>query len=186
MTKPQRTVLDEEGIRQALKRISDSIIKKDSPGLDVVLIGIQHGGVHLANRLSKLLKDSWNIDVPVGCLDISMHRDDLDQRMIPDIKPTIVPFDITGKTVILVDDVIFKGRTVRAAMDALNDLGRPTRIQLAVLIDRGHRELPIHPDFVGKTVDTSLHDNVQVMLKEEGDKEAVIIESDELESQTST
>ena len=94
--------------------------------------------------------------VPTGSLDVSMHRDDLDQRVAPDVHPTVIPFDVTGKTVVLVDDVLFSGRTIRAAMDALNDFGRPARIQLAVLIDRGHRELPIKADFVGKNVPTAL------------------------------
>jgi pyrimidine operon attenuation protein/uracil phosphoribosyltransferase len=114
--------------------------------------------------------------VPTGNLDVSMHRDDLDQRISPDIYPTVMPFDITGKTVVLVDDVLFRGRTIRAAMDALNDFGRPQRIQLAVLVDRGHRELPIKADFVGKNLPTSLNENVRVSLKETNGEDSVHLE----------
>ena len=117
--------------------------------------GIPEGGVPLAQRLSATLKSIWNHAVPVGTLDVSMHRDDLGQRAAPQVHPTVVPFDVTGKTVVFVDDVLFSGRTIRAAMDALNDFGRPSCIQLAVLVDRGHRELPIKADFVGKNVPTA-------------------------------
>ena len=106
--------------------------------------------------------------VPVGILDVSMHRDDLDQRIAPKVFPTVIPFDVTGKTVVLVDDVLFSGRTTRAAMDALNDFGRPKRIQLAVLVDRGHRELPIKADFVGKNVPTALEEKISLFLVESG------------------
>ncbi|MDB6020620.1 MAG: Uracil phosphoribosyltransferase, partial [Pedosphaera sp.] len=143
---------------------------------DVAVIGIQRGGIHLARRLSGLLAGIWGQPVPVGTIDVSMHRDDLDQRLSPNIHPTEIPFDVTGKTVVLVDDVLFSGRTVRSAMDALNDFGRPRRIQLAVLIDRGHRELPIKADFVGKNVPTSLSENIVVRLSEEGGEDSVQLE----------
>ena len=114
--------------------------------------------------------------MPSGALDVAMHRDDLDQRSIPRVHPTAVPFHVTGKTVVLVDDVLFSGRTVRAAMDALNDLGRPRRIQLAVLIDRGHRELPIKADFVGKNVPTTTSESILVQLGGETDADCVCLE----------
>jgi pyrimidine operon attenuation protein/uracil phosphoribosyltransferase len=137
--------------------------------------GYSKGGVLLAERLAKVLAGIWDQQVPTGSLDISMHRDDLDQRVAPEVQPTVIPFDITGKTVILVDDVLYSGRTIRAAMDALNDFGRPRRIQLAVLIDRGHRELPIKADFVGKNVPTSLAESVRVRLSELDGEEQVVI-----------
>ena len=142
----------------------------------MVLVGIPVGGDHLAARLGKILSDIWNHPVPVGILDVSMHRDDLDQRAAPTIHPTVIPFDVTGKTVVLVDDVLFSGRTTRAAMDALNDFGRPKKIQLAVLIDRGHRELPIKADFVGKNVPTADDEKIRVRLAETGGVDEVVLE----------
>ena len=140
------------------------------------MVGIQRGGVPLAERLAKVLKEIWGHPVPTGKLDVTMHRDDLDRRMAPDVQPTVIPFDVTGKTVVLVDDVLFKGRTTRAAMDALNDFGRPKQIQLAVLVDRGHRELPIKADFVGKNLPTSLPESVRVVLEEPGQPDEVVLE----------
>jgi len=121
----------------------------------------------LAHRLQKILEKIWQHEVPLGLVDVSMHRDDHNQRLPQDIQPTEIPFDPTGKIVVLVDDVLFSGRTVRAALDALTDLGRPKAIQLAVLIDRGNRELPIKADFVGKEVPTSLEERVEVSLRED-------------------
>jgi pyrimidine operon attenuation protein/uracil phosphoribosyltransferase len=126
--------------------------------------------------LSTLLKDVWGHDVTVGALDVNMHRDDLNHRVPPQIHPTSIPFDVTEKNVILVDDVLFSGRTTQAAMDALNDFGRPRAIQLAVLVDRGHRELPIKADFVGKNVPTSLQERINVALKEKDGEDAVHLE----------
>src|ERR1700761_3360573 len=153
--------LNPTALKRALTRIAHEIAEHNDSSADVVLIGIQRGGVHLSKRLSDLLAGIWGQPVPVGTLDVGMHRDDLAQRISPDIYPTEIPFDVTGKTVVLVDDVLFSGRTVRSAMDALNDFGRPRRIQLAVLIDRGHRELPIKADFVGKNVPTSLNEDIR-------------------------
>lgn len=155
-------LLNAQAIQRALTRIAHEIAERNEIGDDVVLVGIQRGGVPLAERLGKLLTDIWGRPVASGALDVSMHRDDLDQRAAPRVLPTVIPFDVTGKTVVLVDDVLFKGRTIRAAMDALNDFGRPQHIQLAVLIDRGHRELPIKADFVGKNVPTALNEKVIV------------------------
>jgi pyrimidine operon attenuation protein/uracil phosphoribosyltransferase len=132
--------------------------------------------VVLAERLRDLLAGVWGKPVPIGQLDVSMHRDDLNQRAAPDVHPTVIPFDITGKTVVLVDDVLFSGRTTRAAMDALNDFGRPKRIQLAVLVDRGHRELPIKADFVGKNLPTAHDESVIVRLDEAGHTDQVVLE----------
>ena len=162
-------------LSRTLGRIAHQISEKNEATRDVVLIGIQRGGVHLASRLSVALEKLWEHTVPVGQLDVSMHRDDIDQRIPASIQPTVLPFHLDGKVVVLVDDVLFSGRTIRAAMDALNDFGRPRAIQLAVLIDRGHRQLPIRPDFVGKELPTSLQERVEVLLKESDSEDAVYL-----------
>jgi pyrimidine operon attenuation protein/uracil phosphoribosyltransferase len=171
---PETTILLDSGAMQrALTRIAHEIAERNEHGTEVVLIGIPQGGVPLAKRLGRILSDIWCHPVTAGSLDVSMHRDDLDRRAAPTIYPTEIPCDVNGKTVVLVDDVLFSGRTVRAAMDALNDFGRPKKIQLAVLIDRGHRELPIKSDFVGKNVPTAAHEKVCVQL---GEIDAVTLE----------
>jgi pyrimidine operon attenuation protein/uracil phosphoribosyltransferase len=153
---PESTViLDAAAIGRALTRIAHEIAERNENSAEVALVGIPEGGVSLAQRLGAILSEIWKCEVPVGSLDVSMHRDDLDRRAAPKIHPTEIPFDVNGKTVVFVDDVLFSGRTIRAAMDALNDFGRPKKIQLAVLVDRGHRELPIKADFVGKNVPTA-------------------------------
>ena len=169
-------ILNAPAMQRALTRIAHEIAERNEAGHEVVLVGIQRGGVPLARRLDSLLTQIWGQPVPTGSLDVSMHRDDLDQRAAPNVQPTVIPFDVTGKTVVLVDDVLFSGRTVRAAMDALNDFGRPRRIQLAVLIDRGHRELPIKADFVGKNVPTARTESVRVRLAEMGSADEVVLE----------
>ena len=161
-------ILDALAIQRALTRIAHEIAERNEVSAEVVLVGIPEGGVPLAQRLEKILAEIWKHAVPVGSLDVSMHRDDLDQRAAPTIHPTVIPFDVTGKTVVLVDDVLFSGRTTRAAMDVLNDFGRPKKIQLAVLIDRGHRDLPIKADFVGKNVPTALDEKISLRLVESG------------------
>ena len=174
---PESTIiLNAVAIRRALVRIAHEIAERNETSQEVVLVGIQRGGVPLAERLGGVLNGIWNHPVPTGKLDVSMHRDDLDGRMAPEVQPTVIPFDVTGKTVVLVDDVLFKGRTTRAAMDALNDFGRPKRIQLAVLVDRGHRELPIKADFVGKNLPTSQSESVLVTLDEPGRPDEVVLE----------
>ena len=166
---PESTIiLDATAIQRALTRIAHEIAERNEQSAEVVLVGIPALGDHLAFRLGKILSGIWNQSVPVGTLDVSMHRDDLDQRTAPTIHPTDIPFDVTGKTVVFVDDVLFTGRTTRAAMDALNDFGRPKKIQLAVLIDRGHRELPIKADFVGKNVPTAHDEKISLLLTESG------------------
>ena len=169
-------ILNAAAIQRALTRIAHEIAERNETGSEVVLVGIQRGGVPLGKRLGELLTGIWGQTVPTGSLDVSMHRDDLDRRAAPNVQPTVIPFDVTGKTVVFVDDVLFSGRTIRAAMDALNDFGRPRRIQLAVLIDRGHRELPIKADFVGKNVPTAHTERVRVRLTEMGGADEVVIE----------
>jgi len=166
---PDATViLDATAIQRALTRIAHEIAERNERSAEVALVGIPVGGDHLAARLAKILAGIWNHAVPVGILDTTMHRDDLDQRIAPTVHPTEIPFDVNGKTIVLVDDVLFSGRTTRAAMDALNDFGRPKKIQLAVLIDRGHRDLPIKADFIGKNVPTSLDEKISLLLTEAG------------------
>ena len=169
-------ILNAPAIQRALTRIAHEIAERNEAGAEVVLVGIPAGGVPLAQRLGKILAEIWKHPVPTGSLDVSMHRDDLDQRAAPTIHPTVMPFDVAGKTVVFVDDVLFSGRTARAAMDALNDFGRPRQIQLAVLIDRGHRELPIKADFVGKNVPTAIVEKVRVRLDFPGQPDEVVLQ----------
>jgi len=166
-------ILNAGAIQRALTRIAHEIAERNEKSEDVVLVGIQSGGAQLARRLASILAGIWGKPVPTGVIDVAMHRDDLDHRLAPQVHPTDVPFDITGKTVVLVDDVLFRGRTVRAAMDALHDLGRPRRIQLAVLVDRGHRELPIKADFIGKNVPTAVNEAVKVTISSDGALDSV-------------
>ena len=166
LVKEKAQIMDEAAINRALTRIAHEIIEKNKGVKDVVLIGIQRRGVPLANRLANNIKKYEGVEVPVGILDITLYRDDLSTLAEhPVINSTDIPFDINGKIVVMVDDVLYTGRTARAAMDALIDLGRPKAIQFAVLVDRGHRELPIRADYVGKNLPTSRNEivNVQVM-----------------------
>lgn len=169
-------ILDEEGMRRALTRIAHEIIEKNKGVSNVVIIGIRRRGVPLAERIVKRIKEIEGINVPFGILDITLYRDDLTTLAHqPVLHKTEVSFRITGKKVILVDDVLYTGRTVRAALDALIDLGRPEVIQLAVLIDRGHRELPIRADYVGKNVPTSKKEVIEVLLSEVDNKDSVVL-----------
>lgn len=163
-----KVILNSTSLSRALDRIAHEIAERNEKGDQVVMVGIQRGGIHLAARLKASLEKIWHHSVPIGLLDVNMHRDDHNQRLPQNIHPTNIPFDPTGKTVVLVDDVLFSGRTVRAALDALTDLGRPRAIQLAVLVDRGNRELPIKADFVGKEVPTTVQERVEVHLRENG------------------
>ncbi|MBM7552830.1 bifunctional pyr operon transcriptional regulator/uracil phosphoribosyltransferase PyrR [Thalassobacillus pellis] len=173
---PKKTVMDEAAIRRALTRISHEIIEKNKGVEDLILVGIKTRGVPLASRLKEKINDIEGIHLPSGELDITLYRDDLTtNKAEPELKETNIDTDIDGKKVVLVDDVLYTGRTVRAAMDALMDHGRPTQIQLAVLIDRGHRELPIRADFVGKNVPTSLDEIVEVNVSETDEADAVTI-----------
>lgn len=173
---PESTIiLNGLGIQRALTRIAHEITERNEATADIVLVGIQRGGMPLAVKLGEILCGIVNHPIPVGSLDVNMHRDDLDQRAAPRIHPTDIPFDVNGRTVVLVDDVLFSGRTIRAAMDSLNDFGRPRRIQLAVLIDRGHRELPIKADFVGKNQPTSPAEKIQVRMEDASGENQVIL-----------
>ena len=160
-------IMDEAGINRVLTRIAHEIIERNKGIQDVVLIGIQRRGVPLAYRLANKIKEYEGVEIPVGILDITLYRDDLSTLAEhPVINSTDIPFDISGRIVVMVDDVLFTGRTARAAMDALIDLGRPKSIQLAVLVDRGHRELPIRADYVGKNLPTSRSEIVHVQVME--------------------
>ena len=162
----RRNVMDDNEIRRALTRMHHEILERNHGAGSLVLVGIRTRGVPLAERLARHIERSEGIVVPVAHLDIGLYRDDLTERPNLAVRPTTVPVDIAGRTVVLVDDVLYTGRTVRAALDALNDLGRPVRIQLAALVDRGHRELPIRSDFVGKNIPTRRAERVSVSLVE--------------------
>lgn len=160
-------LLDDKAIDRSLTRLAHEIIEKNKGTESLVLIGIKSRGIPIARRISQRIKSIEGTELPVGELDITLYRDDLSLKSYePDVKGLKVDFEIDGKVVILVDDVIYTGRTVRAAMDAIIDYGRPSAIQLAVLVDRGHRELPIRPDFVGKNIPTSSKEIVKVKLEE--------------------
>ena len=174
-----KTVLmDSEGIRRALTRIAHEIVEKNKGVDNVVLVGIRTRGVPIAERLAENIEKIEGKKPPVGVLDITLYRDDLSTLAYqPIVRPTELPVDITGKIVVLVDDVLYTGRTIRAALDAIIDNGRPKTIQLAVLVDRGHRELPIRADFVGKNVPTSLSEKICVKMPEyDGGQMSVNIE----------
>ncbi len=171
-----KAVLTPEEIRRALTRVAHEILERTHGGEGVVLLGIPTRGVHLARRLAARIGEFEDATVPVGSLDVTMHRDDLRLRPTRALQRTEVPPDgVDGKTVVLVDDVLFSGRTIRAALDALNDLGRPRAVQLAVLVDRGHRELPIRADYVGKNLPTSQREQVRVLLSEIDGEDAVLL-----------
>ncbi|HUW65481.1 MAG TPA: bifunctional pyr operon transcriptional regulator/uracil phosphoribosyltransferase PyrR [Spirochaetia bacterium] len=169
-------LMDGEAIRRALERIAHEIVERNTGIDDLVLVGVRRRGVPLAERLAGRIRAIEGRGVPVGILDITLYRDDLtmlDHQ--PQVHQTDIPFLVTGKRVVLVDDVIFTGRTVRAAMDAIMDLGRPGSIQLAVMLDLGHRELPVRPDYVGKSVPTSRREVVEVRLTETDGEDGVVI-----------
>lgn len=175
--KMSKELLTKKDIDRILARMAHEITEKNKGIGNLCLVGIQRGGVHLAKRLSKKIREIEGTNIPVGSLDIAFYRDDLSIRKEqPEVRKTEVPFEIIDKKVVLVDDVLFTGRSIRAALDALMDIGRPKSIQLAVLIDRGHRELPIKADFVGKNIPTAFNENVEVCLEEEGIEDKVTIE----------
>jgi len=172
-------VLDESGLDRALTRIAHEILERNGGAQDLTFVGLRTRGIPLARRLATKIADIDGATVPVGTLDITLYRDDLDLRGVPVIHGTDIPFSIKNRVVILVDDVLFTGRTIRAALDALIDLGRPRSIQLAIVVDRGHRELPIRPDYVGKNLPTSRRESVSVRLRETDGEDRVIIEEPE-------
>ena len=166
-------------IKRALTRISHEILERNGGINNVVLVGMHSRGVPLAKRISSIIHGFESKTVDVGVLDIGLYRDDISEKGSQRMRPTNIPADINGKRVVLIDDVLYTGRSIRAAMDALNDFGRPSQIQLAVLVDRGHRELPIRPDYVGKNVPTAKEENVHVRLEETDGLDEVVIEANE-------
>jgi pyrimidine operon attenuation protein/uracil phosphoribosyltransferase len=172
----ERRILDADGVRRALTRIAHEIVERHGGTDDLVLVGIRSRGVPLARRLGRLIEEHEGISLPVGSLDITYYRDDLTKLAhAPIVKRSELGPAVSGYTIVLVDDVLFTGRTVRAALDALTDHGRPQAVRLAVLIDRGHRELPIRPDFVGKNLPTSHEEIVHVRLQESDGSDEVVI-----------
>ena len=169
-------VLSKDGIDRSLRRISPEILERNASSLDdLALVGVLTRGVPLAHRIARNIEHFEGLEVPVGSLDITLHRDDRDPAdEEPRVRESRVPFDVAGKTVVLVDDVLYTGRTARAAIDALLELGRPAAIRLAILVDRGHRELPIRADYVGKNVPTSRAETVHVRLVETDGEEGVV------------
>lgn len=177
-----KQLLTADDIRRALVRIAHEVLEHNRGAAGLVFMGLQTRGVPIAHRLAALVRDFEGVEVPVGSLDISLYRDDLAQRPRPSLHATRVPTQVTGQTLVLVDDVLYTGRTVRAALDAVADFGRPRTIQLAVLVDRGHRELPIRADYVGKNVPTALDEKVVVHVREVDGEDAVNIVSGDGES----
>lgn len=174
--KDEKVIMDAGDISRAMVRIAHEILERNKGVKDLTLVGIRTGGVHLAHRLVKRIQSIEGAQVPIGELDITLYRDDLALRKDqPLLRKTSVPFDMTKKVVVLVDDVLFTGRTIRAAMDSLMDFGRPEEIQLAVLVDRGHRQLPIKANYIGKNLPTSRDEQVQVLLEENGEDDRVVI-----------
>lgn len=169
------TVMDGEAISRAITRIAHEILERNKGAGNLSLVGIVTRGAALAELLADKIEEIEGIKLPVGMLDISFYRDDLATRLNPEVRRTDIPFDVEGRTIVLVDDVLFTGRTIRAAMDAIMDYGRPHSIQLAVLVDRGHRELPIRADYVGKNVPSSSSEQVKVFLGGQDGREAVEI-----------
>lgn len=172
---PKKEVVDAVTMKRALTRISYEIIERNKGIQDIVLVGIKTRGIYIAQRLAERLKQLEDIDVPVGELDITLYRDDVKDMEEPELHSSDVPVSIEGKEVILVDDVLYTARTIRAAMDAVMDLGRPRKISLAVLVDRGHRELPIRADYVGKNIPTSKTEEIIVEMEERDGADRIMI-----------
>ncbi len=174
---PERILMSDQDMQRALVRIAHEIVERNKGAGNLLLVGMQTRGVPIARRLASTIKQLEEISVPVGSLDISLYRDDLASLSLkPTVHRTDIPVDVTDKQIVLVDDVFYTGRSIRAAMDALIDLGRPKSIQLAVLVDRGHRELPIRADYVGKNIPTSKYEEIRVEIKEvDGDDRVVIV-----------
>ncbi len=176
MEGPEKQLMSAEEMRRALVRIAHEVIERNAGVQGVALVGVRARGVPLAERLAQAIAETEGQPVPVGILDITLYRDDVGLRAdLPIVRSTAIPFAVDGLTIVLVDDVLYTGRTVRAALDALMDLGRPRRIQLAVLVDRGHRELPIRADFVGKNVPTARDEEILARLLETDGKDEVVI-----------
>lgn len=174
-TKPKAVIMDETAINRAITRIAHEILERNEGTENLALVGIVTRGDLLAKQLVEKIEEIEGVRVPLGSLDISFYRDDYLTNLAPEIHATHIPFDVDGKRIVVVDDVLYTGRTIRAALDAVMDLGRPAAIELAVLVDRGHRELPICPDFVGKNVPSSHEENVRLYLKEVDGRSSVEI-----------
>ncbi|WP_073261704.1 bifunctional pyr operon transcriptional regulator/uracil phosphoribosyltransferase PyrR [Cryptosporangium aurantiacum] len=182
-TPVDREILDDAAVSRTVDRIAHQILEKTDGGADTVLLGIPTRGTPLARRLAERIETFTGVRLPVGALDVTLYRDDLRLRGPRALERTDLPSDgVDGRRVILVDDVLFSGRTIRAALDALSDLGRPRIVQLAVLVDRGHRELPIRADYVGKNLPTSRTESVRVQLREVDDRDAVVLARAEVEA----
>jgi pyrimidine operon attenuation protein/uracil phosphoribosyltransferase len=171
-------IMDAEAIRRAIRRIAHEIIERNSQLAKVVLVGIPSRGVEIAERIAAFIHEIEEIDIETGAIDVAMHRDDVGTRAeLPVVRASKLPLPLEGRSIIIVDDVLYTGRTVRAAMDAINSFGRPARIQLAALVDRGHRELPIRPDYVGKNLPTAGSEKVEVRLQQtDGEPDEVRLE----------
>ena len=163
---PKAVIMDEASVSRAMTRIAHEILERNEGCENLAIVGIVTRGDLLAKELVDRIREIEGVDVPLGSLDISFYRDDFQTHFSPEVHATDIPFDVDGKRIVLVDDILYTGRTIRCALDAVVDLGRPSRIELAVLVDRGHRELPICPDFVGKNVPSSHEENVRLYLKE--------------------
>ena len=181
----KKVIMNQEDIRRTLARIAHEMIERNKAIEHLILVGVHTRGVPLANRLAANIEEFAGQKIPVGTLDISLYRDDLSSlELQPTVKNTDIPVSVDGKTIVLTDDVLYTGRSIRAAMDALTDMGRPQLIQLAVLVDRGHRELPIRADYVGKNMPSSRHEEIKVSLKEtDGVDEVAIISTPSKEGQ---
>ena len=180
MNAPSSPYLGPDEIGRTVRRLGHEIIESNRGTQDLVIIGLLSRGYPLARRLVEAIREFEGVSLPVGALDIGLYRDDVTRRSAPPpVRPSEIPVSIDGKTVVLVDDVLFTGRSIRAALDALQDYGRPARVRLAVLIDRGHRELPIRPDFVGKNIPTALVQDVRVRLQEVDGEDAVYVFGEE-------
>ena len=176
MASTERVVLDAEAIERALTRVAHEILERNKGTDQLALVGIRSRGDHIARRLRDKIRQIENVEVPTGIIDITLYRDDLNYSLQqPEVRGTDIPFPVEGRRIVLVDDVLYTGRTIRAALDALVDFGRPRSVQLVVLVDRGHRELPIRADYVGKNLPTALNESVRVRLQESNGRDEVVI-----------
>lgn len=171
----ERQILAAEDMRRIISRIAHEVVERNRGAGDLLLVGLQRRGVPIANRIARAIASFEDISVPVGALDISLYRDDLISRPQPLVRPTELPVDVDGRIIVLVDDVFYTGRTARAALNALMDLGRPRMVQLAVMVDRGHHELPIRADYVGKNVPTASDEEIRVRVAEIDETEEVVL-----------
>lgn len=169
-------LIDENGLQRIITRMSHEILERNKGSKNLILMGMRTRGEYLAKRIFNKIKEIENIELPLGILDVTLYRDDFRTRLKqPEVSVSNITFDVTDKNIILIDDVLYTGRTVRSALDAIMDLGRPSTIQLCVLVDRGHRELPIRADYVGKNIPTSINEEVKVRLVEHDDEDAVYL-----------